>query len=166
VPASKENVPVQVQQQEVVEQAIAQHAGRPGGLLPLLHAVQDGLGHVPPEALPRIAAAMHQSVAEVYGVVRFYHHFRQEAPGRHVLRVCMAEACQSMGAGALVEHARRSLGVDLHGTTSDGAVTLEPVYCLGNCACSPALLLDDAELVGRVDAARFDAVVERCRGPA
>lgn len=166
LPDRKENAPVQVEQQELVEQAIAQHSQRPGGLLPLLHAVQDGLGYVPQDALARIAAAVHQSVAEVYGVVRFYHHFRQTPPGRHVLRVCMAEACQSMGADRLVEHARRTLGVDLHETTGDGAVTLEPVYCLGNCACSPALLLDDAELVGRVDAARFDAIVERCRRPA
>lgn len=149
----------------VVEQAIAGHAPRPGGLLPLLHAVQDGLGYLPQEFLPRIALAMHQSVAEVYGVVRFYHHFRLTPPGRHVLRVCVAEACQSMGAARLLEHARAVLGIDLHETTSDGAVTLEPVYCLGNCACSPALMLDDAELVGRVDGARFDAVVEQCRRP-
>ena len=146
-----------------VEAAIQAHAGRPGGLLPLLHEIQDRLGYVPPESLARIAAALHLSRAEVYGVVGFYHHFRSSPPGRHVLRVCMAEACQSLGAAGLRDHARRVLGVDWHETTADGAITLEPVYCLGNCACSPAMLLDADELVGRVDAASFDAVVERCR---
>jgi len=157
---------VQSDMSSVLEQAIAIHARRPGGLLPLLHAVQDGLGYVPPDAVPRIAQAMHLSIAEVHGVISFYHHFRQHAPGRHVVRVCVAEACQSMGAARLLEHARRVLGVDLHGTTGDGAITLEPVYCLGNCACSPAVLVDDAELVGRVDAPRFDAVVAQCRSAA
>jgi len=150
----------------LVEQAIERHAQRPGGLLPLLHAIQDALGYLPQQFVPRIAVAMHQSVAEVYGVIRFYHHFRLTPPGRHVLRVCMAEACQSMGAARLLEHARDALGIDLHQTTSDGSVTLEPVYCLGNCACSPALMLDDAELVGRVDGPRFDAIVEQCRRSA
>jgi formate dehydrogenase subunit gamma len=150
----------------VLEEAIGAHAQRPGGLLPLLHAVQDAVGFIPPDSVPRIARAMHLSVAEVHGVISFYHHFRQQAPGRHVLRICVAEACQSMGANRLVEHARQVLGVELHGTTADGAITLEPVYCLGNCACSPALLLDDAQLVGRVDAPRFDALVEQCRTPA
>jgi formate dehydrogenase subunit gamma len=157
---------VQREPKDVVEQAIARHAQRPGGLLPLLHEIQDTLGYVPPDCLPRIAQGMHQSIAEIHGVVSFYHHFRKEPPGRHVVRVCLAEACQSMGAARLLEHARAALGVDLHGTTADGAVTLEPVYCLGNCACSPAMLVDDAELVGRVDARRFDAVVEQCRRPA
>ena len=148
----------------VVERAISDHARRPGGLLPLLHQIQDELGYLPQEIVPRVALAMHQSVAEVYGVIRFYHHFRLTPPGRHVLRVCLAESCQSMGAGRLLQHARDSLGVDLHQTTADGCLTLEPVYCLGNCACSPALMVD-AELVGRVDGARFDAIVEQCRRP-
>jgi formate dehydrogenase subunit gamma len=156
----------QIEANDVVEQAIDCHAQRPGGLLPLLHAIQDRLGYLPQEFLPRIAVAMRQSVAEVYGVIRFYHHFRLTPPGRHVLRVCVAESCQSMGANRLLAHARDSLGIDLHQTTSDGALTLEPVYCLGNCACSPALMLDDTELVGRVDGPRFDAIVEQCRRPA
>jgi len=145
--------------------AIDLHAGRPGGLLPLLHEVQDRLGYVPPSAVPAIAKAMHLSIAEVHGVISFYHHYRSSAPGRHVVRVCVAEACQAMGVKDLLAHARATLGVDLHGTTADGALTLEPVYCLGNCACSPALLVDQ-ELVGRVDAARFDAIVAGCRSDA
>ncbi len=151
---------------DIVSSAIAGHAQRPGGLLPLLHEIQDRAGYVPPLAVDQIARALHLSIAEVHGVISFYHHFRTAPPGRHVVRVCVAEACQSMGADRLMAHARASLGVDLHGTTGDGAVTLEPVYCLGNCACSPAVLVDDKELVGRVDADRFDAIVGQCREAA
>jgi formate dehydrogenase subunit gamma len=150
---------------DVVQTAIELHAHRPGGLLPLLHEIQDRAGFVPPDSVPRIAKAMHLSIAEVHGVISFYHHFRSTPPGRHVVRVCIAEACQSMGATGLMEHARKSLGVDLHETTGDGAVTLEPVYCLGNCACSPAVLVDN-DLVGRVDAKRFDAIIGKCREAA
>jgi formate dehydrogenase subunit gamma len=146
----------------VLAAAIDRHAARPGGLLPLLHEVQDRLGFVPPDAVPAIARAMHRSIAEVHGVISFYHHFRSTPPGRHVVRLCMAEACQAMGARDLLAHARATLGVELHGTSADGAVTLEPVYCLGNCACSPAVLVD-ADLVGRVDAQRFDELVAGCR---
>ncbi|HXY05149.1 MAG TPA: formate dehydrogenase subunit gamma [Burkholderiaceae bacterium] len=146
----------------VVDAAIARHADRPGGLLPLLHEIQDRLGYVPSEFVGRIAKALRLSVAEVHGVIGFYHHFRRTAPGRHVVRICLAEACQSMGSRALLEHACKTTGTDLHGTTADGALTLEPVYCLGNCACSPAVLVDD-KLVGRVDAQRFDAIVQSCR---
>jgi formate dehydrogenase subunit gamma len=149
----------------LVDSAIEQHAHRPGGLLPLLHEIQDHAGYVPPESVPRIAKALRLSIAEVHGVISFYHHFRATAPGRHVVRVCVAEACQSMGANTLLAHARSSLGVDLHETTPDGALTLEPVYCLGNCACSPAVLVDN-DLVGRVDAGRFDAIVRQCREAA
>lgn len=145
-----------------VDEAIALHAARPGGLLPLLHEIQDRIGYVPSGAVPQIAKAMHLSIAEVHGVITFYHHFRSTAPGRHVLRVCMAEACRSMGAQDLMAHARKALGVDMHGTTADGAVTLETVYCLGNCACSPAVMVDN-ELQGRVDAPRLDALVAQCR---
>ena len=138
---------------------------RPGGLLPLLHEIQDRLGHVPPASVPQIAKALHLSIAEVHGVISFYHHFRATAPGRHVLRICIAEACQAMGAAHVLAHARAALGVDLHETSADGAVTLEPVYCLGNCACSPALMVDE-QLVGRVDTQRLDAIVAQCRRPA
>ena len=156
----------QVDVNAAVEQAIERQALRPGGLLPLLHDIQDRLGYVPEDRIAQIAKAMHLSAAEVYGVVRFYHHFRSQAPGRHVLRLCLAEACRSMGAQQLLEHARAALGIGLHETTGDGEVTLEPVYCLGNCACAPALMVDDAQLVGRVDAERFDAVVSQCRRPS
>jgi len=156
---------VEVSTAEVVASAIGLHAQRPGGLLPLLHEIQDRAGYVPPEAVPAIAKAMRLSIADVHGVISFYHHFRDAPPGRHTVRVCVAEACQSMGANKLVEHACASLGLEMHETTQDGAVTLEPVYCLGNCACSPAVLVDN-DLVGRVDAQRFDAIVRQCRESA
>lgn len=141
-----------------VTTAVEENRHRPGALLPILHAIQHELGHVPPDSIPAIASALNLSRAEVHGVVSFYHEFRSEAPGRHVVHLCRAEACQSMGADALVDHARKRLGVDFHGTTADGAVTLEPIYCLGNCALSPAMMVD-GELYGRVSPARFDAVV-------
>ena len=135
---------------------------QPGNLLLVLHAVQDALGFVPPDAVAMIAFELNLSRAEVHGVVSFYHSFRSEAPGRHVVQLCRAEACQSVGAVALEAHAKKALGVDFHGTTSDGAVTLEPVYCLGNCALGPSLMVDD-RLCGRVTAARFDQVVADLR---
>jgi formate dehydrogenase subunit gamma len=109
----------------------------PGALLPILHEVQGALGYVPKDAVPLIAHALNLSRAEVHGVISFYHYFRTTKPGRHVVQLCRAEACQAVGAAQLEKHARRSLGVDFHGTTADGAVTLEPVYCLGNCALGP-----------------------------
>lgn len=141
-----------------VATAVEENRHRPGALLPILHAVQHELGYVPPDAIPAIASALNLSRAEVHGVVSFYHDFRSEAPGRHVVHLCRAEACQSMGADGLVDHARRRLGIDFHGTTGDGAVTLEPIYCLGNCALSPAMMID-GELHGRVTPKRFDALM-------
>lgn len=143
----------------VVDAAIAQHASQPGGLLPLLHAVQDQLGFVPPEALAHIAQALNLSRAEVHGVMTFYHDFRSAPPGRHVVKLCQAEACQSMGADALAAHARTRLQTEFHHTSTDGSVTLEPVYCLGNCACSPALTID-GHVHGRITAERFDRLIE------
>lgn len=142
-----------------VEAAIGRHAKEPGGLLPLLHEVQDRLGYVPENAVTRIAAAMNQSRAEVHGVITFYHHFRTTPPGRHVLQVCCAEACQSMGSARLLEHAQSRLGIRAGETTSDGAITLERVYCLGNCACSPSVMIDGTP-AGRVTPERFDALVD------
>lgn len=144
--------------QAQVEQAVDRFAATPGGLLVILHAVQDELGYIPPGAVPVIANALNLSRAEVYGVISFYHDFREQPRGRHHVRLCRAEACQSMGAEALLQHACARLGVGLHGTTADGAVTLDPVYCLGNCALSPAMLVDD-ELYGCVTPARFDALM-------
>lgn len=120
----------------------ARLAQQPGALLPILHAVQDELGCIPADAVPPIAEALNLSRAEVHGVVTFYPHFRTEPAGRHVLEVCRAESCQAMGSEQLAAHVRKRLGCDFHDTTPDGAVTLEPVYCLGLCAQSPAVMLD------------------------
>ena len=136
---------------------LADHRGLEGALLPILHAVQAVWGHVPPEALPIIAKELNISRAEVHGVVSFYHDFREEPAGRHVVKLCRAEACQAMGADRVADHAQQQLGVDWHGTSASG-VTLEPVFCLGLCACAPAALVD-GRVVGRVDEARFDALV-------
>lgn len=133
------------------------HRGMEGSLLPILHAVQAEWGHVPAAALPVIAQELNISRAEVHGVVTFYHDFREAPAGRHVVRLCRAEACQAMGADRVAGHARRALGVDWHGTSA-GGVTLEPVFCLGLCACAPAALVD-GRVVGRVDEARFDALL-------
>jgi formate dehydrogenase subunit gamma len=130
----------------------------PGPLLLVLHAVQRKLGFVPAEAVPYIAERLNLSRAEVHGVLSFYHHFRRAAPGRHVVQVCRAESCQAMGAEQLAQHAQQRLGIQFHETTPDGEFSLEPVYCLGNCACSPAVMIDE-ELFGRVSAEQFDALL-------
>jgi formate dehydrogenase subunit gamma len=130
----------------------------PGALLPILHEIQDSHGFIPADAVPVIAKALNLSRAEVHGVITFYHHFREQPAGRHVVQVCRAEACQSVGADALAAHASRALGCGFHETTADGRFTLEPVYCLGQCACGPAMLIGE-QLHGRVDAKRFDALV-------
>ncbi|WP_186388217.1 formate dehydrogenase subunit gamma [Stappia sp. TSB10P1A] len=121
-----------------------------GPLLPILHEVQKEFGCVPDEALRTIAEALNLSRAEVHGVASFYHDFRKEPAGRHVLKICRAEACQSMGGDGLADGVRAALGIDWHETTPDGRVTLEPVYCLGLCSCAPAAMLD-GELHGRLD---------------
>ena len=143
---------------EQIEQALARYRGHPGPLLQVLHAVQDNLGYVPPAAVPVIANALNLSRADVHGVVTFYHHFRQAPAGRHVVQVCQAEACRANHCETLTAHAKQRLGVEFHGTTPDGKFTLEPVYCLGNCACGPSLMLD-GELHGRVTADVFDALI-------
>ena len=145
-----------------VQDILAAHAGMEGPLLPILHAVQAEFGHVPQDALPVIAKALNLSRAEVHGVMSFYHDFRAEPAGKHVVRLCRAEACQAMGADRVAAHAKSALGVDWHGTTADGAVTLEPVFCLGLCACGPAAMLD-GKIVGRVDEARLDALLAGVR---
>ncbi len=131
----------------------------PGALLPILHGVQDALGYVPPAAVPLIADALNQTRAEVHGVISFYHYFRTEPRGRHVVYLCRAEACQAVGAAALERHARQRLGIDFHQTTTDGLCTLEPVYCLGNCACGPSLMVDE-ELHAAMDAEQFDGLID------
>ena len=124
-----------------------------------LHAIQDELGFVPSEAVPIVAEVLNLSRAEVHGVVSFYHLLREKPPGRKTLYLCRAEACQAMGARDLERHAKEKLGVDFHETTPDGRYSLEPIYCLGNCACSPAIMIDDF-VYGRVTPERFDGLVE------
>lgn len=140
-------------------QIVAERADLDGPLLPILHATQAAFGCVPAEAVPIIAGALNLSRAEVHGVVSFYHDFRQRPTGRHVLRLCRAEACQAAGGDALAAHAERSLGVAMGDTTADGALTLEAAYCLGLCATGPAALLDGHPL-GRLDADRLDAAID------
>ncbi len=136
--------------------------GREGALLPILHALQEEFGYVDRAAIPLIAEILNLSRAEVYGVVTFYHDFRSAPPGRHVLRLCRAEACQSTGGDAVSALAEARIGVALGHTTSDGAITLEPVYCLGLCATAPAAMLDGRP-VGRLDAARLDDLIAELR---
>lgn len=138
------------------------HQGLEGPLLPILHAVQAEWGHVPDDALPVIAEALNISRAEVHGVMTFYHDFRDHPAGRRVVKICRAEACQAVGADALADHAKAALGVDWHGTTTDGAVTLEPVYCLGLCACGPAALVD-GKVLGRVTPEALDEIIAEAR---
>jgi formate dehydrogenase subunit gamma len=131
---------------------------RAGALLPVLHAIQDALGYVPAEAVPLVAEELNLSRAEVHGVISFYHYFRDTPPGRHTIHLCRAESCQAMQSKELEAHAKARLGVGFHQTTSNGAFSFEPVYCLGNCALSPAVMVD-GQLYGRVTPERFSAIV-------
>jgi formate dehydrogenase subunit gamma len=149
---------VEAHEHAAVESALHRFGHEPGPLLVVLHAVQDALGYIPPTSIAAIASALNLSRAEVHGVVTFYHHFRMHPTGRRVVQVCRAEACQARGGVALEEHAKKSLGVDFHGTTADGDVTLEAIYCLGNCACGPAIRLD-GRLHSNVTPERFDALI-------
>ncbi|MGD0983760.1 MAG: formate dehydrogenase subunit gamma [Acidimicrobiales bacterium] len=144
--------------QERAVAIVERHRTEPGALMPILHELQDVFGHIEPRAVDVVAAELNLSKADVYGVVTFYKDFRAEPPGRSTVHVCRGEACQSMGGERLARHARERLGVDFGGTTSDGAVTLEQVFCLGNCALSPAVMID-GRLKGRVDEAGFDNLV-------
>jgi len=137
---------------------IAEHAGLEGATLVILHALQEVFGYVPEPAIPMVAQALSLSRAEVHGVFTFYHDFRKQPAGRHVLKLCRAEACQAAGGDALAARAEARLGVSLGSTTADERVTLEPIYCLGLCATAPSAMLD-GRLVGRLDAARIDALV-------
>ena len=139
----------------VAADIIAGHAGRDGATLPILHALQERFGYVDRATVPMIADALNLSRAEVHGVVTFYHDFRAVPAGRHVVKLCRAEACQAVGAVALASHVQRTLGIGWHETTPDGRVTLEPVFCLGLCACGPAALIDD-EPVSGLDPDAFD----------
>lgn len=137
----------------------------PGALLPILRVLQERFGYVDQEAVPLVAKALNLSRAEVHGVISFYHDFRDHPAGRHVVKLCRAEACQSMGSERLIDHARKRLGVDFHETTSDGRFSLEAVYCLGLCACAPAAMID-GKVHGRIDAARLDQLLNGAEGAA
>lgn len=131
----------------------------PGALLPILHALQEEFGYIDKAAIPLIADALNISHAEVHGVISFYHDFRHHPPGRHVLKLCRAEACQSMGCDGVITHVENRLGVKLGHTTADETFTLEPVYCLGNCALSPAAMLD-GKPYGRMTRQVADALID------
>jgi len=145
-------------EQQSISDLVGQYKALPGALLPLLHAIQEHVGHVPDTAVPIIAKGLNLSRAEVHGVISFYHDFKTSPVGRHTVQICRAEACQSMGSRQLGFHRNQALGVDYGETTADGAITLEPVYCLGNCACSPSVRIND-DVFARVDADRFDELV-------
>jgi len=148
----------ELESNSTLERILAQHAGLPGPLLPILHAVQDELGCIAPAYVARIADALNLSRAEVHGVISFYHYFRSHEPGRHVVHVCRAEACQAMRGEATEQHAKRELGVEYGGTSADGVFTLEAAYCLGNCAAAPTVMIDE-KLYGRVTPERLDAIL-------
>jgi formate dehydrogenase subunit gamma len=150
-------------EEAVVRRAVAEHKPRPGPLLEVLHAIQAALGFVPAAAVPVVAEGLNLSRAEVHGVLTFYHYFRHSPPGRHTVSLCRAESCQAVGAEALAAHARRRLGIDFHQTTPNGEFSLEPIYCLGNCACSPAAMID-GRLYGRVTPQAFDALIAEHSG--
>ncbi len=139
---------------------IAGFDARPEQLLQILHALQEHFGWISDAAIRQLADELNLSRAEVHGVVSYYHDFRTSAPGRHVVKICQAESCQAMGSRALTSHAEATLGLAMHASTDD--LTLEPVYCLGNCACSPAVMVD-GKTFGRVTAERFDAIVAAAR---
>ena len=160
-PAPRDNLPPDISAK--VRAALAANRELPGALLPVLHAVQDSVGYVPDDAVSLIAHDLNLSRAEVHGVVSFYHHFRTHPAGRHVVRICRAEACQALGARALEAHAKKTLGIEFHETTNDGAITLEAVYCLGNCGCGPSVLVDPDDIRARVTPDEFDALVGELR---
>jgi len=148
-----------------VRRIAAAHQATPGGLLPALHAIQEALGHIPPDSVGAIAEAFNLSRAEVHGTISYYPHFRSHPAGRCVVQVCQAEACQAMGAPALMAHVRQRLGCAPHTSSADGAFTLEPVYCLGLCASSPAVVIDQA-VHGRMTPQKFDRLVAEAGGAA
>jgi len=142
-----------------IDRIIEAYRSEPGGLLPALHAVQEALGHLPSDALVRLAQAFKLSRAEVHGVVSFYRHLHRELPGQHIVELCRAEACQARGARELARHAQAKLGVGFGETTGDGRISLRPVYCLGNCACTPSIAVD-GRVYARVTPERFDALID------
>ncbi|MFY0679712.1 MAG: formate dehydrogenase subunit gamma [Thalassovita sp.] len=145
-------------QHERLRDILSQHADLEGPLLPILHAVQTAFEHIPDDAIAIIADHLNIGRAEVHGVVSFYHDFRQRPAGRHVIKICRAEACQAVGVNVLAQTTLDKLGLDWHGTTENGALTIEPVFCLGLCACAPAAMVD-GQVVGRLDQDKLDQIV-------
>jgi len=143
----------------IASEIISQFGGRPEMLVQVLHALVERYGYISDEAIRQVATELNLSRAEVHGVVSFYHDFRTSPPAKHILKICQAEACQAMGSRQLTAHAESKLGVQMHGSTDN--VTLEPVYCLGNCACSPAVIIDD-KVYGRVDTNKLDKLIDEC----
>ena len=150
---------------DTAAEIIESYGARPELLVQILATLVERFGYVSAEAKDQLAAALNLSRADVHGVARFYHDFRSEPPGRTVVRICQAESCQAMGSRELTEHAERVLGIGLNETSADGRHSLEPVYCLGNCACSPAVMID-GRVLGRVDAERFDAALNQAGNKA
>lgn len=147
---------------DAVTEVIEQKKSMPGALLPILHGIQDRIGFIPEDAVPQIAKALNLSRAEVHGVISFYHYFRTTPPGRRTIHLCRAESCQAMNSQALEAHIKARLGIGYHETTADGAFSLEPVYCLGNCACSPSMMIDH-EVHGRITPQSFDAIINELK---
>jgi formate dehydrogenase subunit gamma len=145
---------------EIIRQEVAALQHKPGALLPILHAIQNRIGYVPEGAVPIIAEMLQQTRADIHGVISFYHHFRTQPAGSNLLEVCRAEACQARGGRALERHVQKRLGVGYHGTTADNEFTLEPVYCLGNCACGPSIRVNN-ETIGRVTPQKFDELADK-----
>lgn len=148
------------QNRQQVSDIVAEMKDLPGALLPILHAIQDAQGYIHADAVSIIADGLVLSRAEVHGVISFYHHFRTTQPGKHTIQVCRAEACQSMGSRQLEAHVKDKLGIGFHQTSADQQVSLEPVYCLGNCACAPSIQIND-DVVGRVTTSKFDQLVDQ-----
>lgn len=149
---------------DVIKSIVVRSKDMPGAMLPILHEIQDAVGYVPAEAVPIIADGLNVSRAEVHGVISYYHHFRQQPGAQHVLKLCRAEACQAVGAEALAGYAKAKLGCDFHQHSTDGVFALEPVYCLGHCACGPSLIVNDAEVHARMTTEKFDALLQELRG--
>ena len=146
---------------KTTSEIVAQYQGKPELLVQILQTIVSRFGWVPPETVRQLAEELNLSRADVHGVVEYYHDFRTEEPGKHIVKICQAEACQAMGSRKLTQHARKTLAMDMHDTEND--ITLEPVYCLGNCACSPAVMIN-GKTYGRVDANRFNALLDNMRG--
>jgi len=143
---------------EIIDAAVAEHRGGLGPLMPVLHSVQEKLGFIPDESVPIIASQLNLSRAEIQGVIGFYHDFKTQPGGEHLVQLCRAEACQAMGSRELEMHVKQRLGIDFGETSGDGLFSLEPVYCLGNCACAPSIRINDG-IHARVSAGQFDELV-------